>query len=126
MGEPHCDSLDAFGQKLQKTMDIPAAHASSIRVFFEVFGPSFASDDFVKSVAGFFERLGAFYGEQIKLLQSSGSASAKIDPAIAGRALAAMMDGVILHRGLFDLPVKRHRAMIKQSIALLIDGLRDD
>ena len=123
MGEPHCDTLEAFSDKLKRTMDIEKDHAGFIRVFFEVFGPSFASDAFVKSVSGFFDRLGEFYAEQIKQLQATGEASTSVDADTLGRSLAAMADGIILHRGLFDLPVKRHRMMIDQSVTLVKAGL---
>ncbi|MEM8985515.1 MAG: TetR/AcrR family transcriptional regulator [Pseudomonadota bacterium] len=124
MGEAHCDTLEAFGEKLKATMDIPAERAGFVRVFFEVFGPSFASEEFVKSVAGFFDRLGAYYADQIKMLQEAEEVSQNIDAAVAGRSLAAMVDGVILHRGLFAISVRRHRAMIKEAISMFADGLR--
>ena len=124
IGEAPCDTLDAFGEKLRKTMDIPAERAGFIRGFFDVFGPSFSSEEFVKSVAGFFDRLGAFYADHIKELQAVGEVTSKSDPAIAGRSIAAMVDGVIIHRLLFDLSARRHRAMIKETVAMLINGMR--
>ena len=124
MGEPHARTLKAFGAKLKRTMDVPAERASFVRVFFEVFGPSFAPEEFVKSVSSFFDKLGDYYGEQIALLQDNGEISKEIDAQTAGRSLAAMVDGVILHRGLFDIPVRRHRAMIKQAIYMFLTGLQ--
>ena len=124
MGDDHCETLEAFGEKLTATMDIPAERAGFVRVFFEVFGPSFASEEFVKSVAGFFDRLGDYYADQIKALQVDGQVSQDVDASVAGRTLAAMVDGVILHRGLFDISVRKHRAMIKEAIYMFASGLR--
>lgn len=121
---PPSETLEAFATRLKKTMDVQAEQAGSVRVFFEVFGPSFASDEFTKSVAGFFDRLGGYYADQLKKLQASGEVSKDLDAIVAGRALVAMVDGVIMHRGLFNLSARRHRAMIKEAIAMFVQGVR--
>lgn len=117
-------SLDDFMRHIRKTMDIPKDHTRFIRVFFEVFGPSFASEDFVESVSSFFERLGAYYSTQIQILQKRDEVPSHINPDVCGRALACMVDGMILHKGLFDLSTRRHRAMIEQALSLMAEGLR--
>ena len=62
MSAPLPESLDAFVKELSATVSIPDEHARFIRVFFEVFGPSFASEEFTKNIADFFERMGAMVG----------------------------------------------------------------
>ena len=113
------ETVDEFKSTLRKTMDIPKEHAAFIRVFFEVFGPSFASKDFVKKVAGFFERLGDHYADHIKQLQQNGEVSEEIDPKTTGRALAAMVDGIILHKGLFAISTAKHRKLIEASLDVM-------
>ena len=113
-------NADEFRSQLRNTMDISQDHASFVRVFFEVFGPSFASKDFVERVAGFFDRLGQHYAQQIEHLQDIGEFRPDIEPETTGRAIAAMIDGIILHRGLFSMPVKRHRELIDSSLNLLL------
>lgn len=120
------NTLAEFLDHLRATMDIPKEHASFVRVFFEVFGPSFASDEFVERIAGFFDRLGKSYAEQISRLQDLGEIDQAIDASVAGRALAGLVDGMILHRGLFGIPVRRHRLMIDEALLMLGTGLRSN
>ncbi len=122
-GEP-CDTLNAFLEELRTTMDISAEQASFHRVFFEVFGPSFASDTFTAHVARFFDRLGAHYAKQIARLQDLGEIAIHHHAPSIGRVLAGMLDGVALHRGLFDISQRRHRRMIEEAVAMLRTGLR--
>lgn len=118
------ETLDAFLEELLRTMDIPAEQSSFRRVFFEVFGPSFASDAFTSHVARFFDRLGAHYAGQITHLQDLGEIARHHHAPSIGRVLASMMDGVVLHRGLFDIAQRRHRRMIREAIGVLGTGLR--
>ncbi|MEO1223989.1 MAG: TetR/AcrR family transcriptional regulator [Pseudomonadota bacterium] len=119
-----CDTLDGFLEHLRTTMDVPADQASFHRVFFEVFGPSFASDEFTEHVARFFDRLGAHYARQIAHLQELGEIAKNLNGPSVGRVLASMLDGVVLHRGLFEISQTRYRRMIGEAIAMLGSGLR--
>ncbi|WP_298938500.1 TetR/AcrR family transcriptional regulator [uncultured Ruegeria sp.] len=119
-----CETLDAFLDELNRTMDIPTEQASFLRVFFEVFGPSFASEDFSQHVARFFDRLGAHYANQISHLQERKQVAEHYEAASIGRALASMMDGVVLHMSLFDITRRRHRRLVREAISMLGAGLR--
>ncbi len=118
------DSLDEFTEFLFSTMDIPQERANFIPVFFEIFGPSFSSDEFRLTVSTFFDKLGKFYARQIRRLQEKGQISASHDPETTGRALAAAFDGVILHRGLFSISQTQHHAMIRSLLAVMATGLK--
>lgn len=120
---PRPETLDAFIGGLARTIDIPEAHAKFIRVFFEVFGPSFASDDFARTVASFFDRMGAHYAAQIDHLQKQGDVRADLDPELFGRALASQLDGVMLHRGLLSIPKARQRKLNAQALQSIKRGL---
>lgn len=122
-GEASPETLDAFANDLSETMNIPDDHAKFIRVFFEVFGPSFASDAFSAKVAGFFDRLGEHYSGQIKHLQEVGQIRADADAKKLGRVLASLIDGMILHKGLFSISAKRHAAMRKEAVGMFVRGL---
>ena len=124
MGKSGFKSLDAFEAHLKATMTTTEDRAKFVRVFFEVFGPSFASTEFVKSVAGFFDRLGDYYASELESLKAAGEIRPDIDSKIAGRSLAAMVDGVTMHRGLFDISKARHAKMINAAVDLLIEGMR--
>jgi len=120
---PAPDTIDAFVETLSEGMDIPEDEAAFIRVYFEVFGPSFASDSFAARVAGFFDRLGAHYARTLARLQDRGAVRADLDPAATGRALAGMLDGMVLHRGLFGIDATRHAGLREASAALVLRGL---
>lgn len=124
IGAPLPASLDAFVTELSETISVPEENAKFIRVFFEVFGPSFASDEFTQKIADFFERMGAHYAKAIGHLQERGEVRESIDPELFGRALASLIDGVILHRGLFGIPNKRQAKLNAEALTVLAEGLR--
>jgi len=119
-----CKTLDAFLDELMQTMDVPAEQASFHRVFFEVFGPSFASNEFADHVARFFDRIGSHYAKQITYLQKLGEVAEHHHASSIGRVLASMLDGVVLHRGLFNISERRHQRMIREAITLFGAGLQ--
>ncbi|MGD1924929.1 MAG: TetR/AcrR family transcriptional regulator [Paracoccaceae bacterium] len=124
MSAPLPESLDAFIGELSTTVSIPDGHARFIRVFFEVFGPSFASEEFTKNIADFFERMGAHYAKAITHLQARGEVRDGVDAALFGRALASLIDGIILHRGLFGIAKKRQAKLSSEALSALANGLR--
>ena len=94
-----------------------------MRLFFEIFGPSFASHDFTRSVAAVFDRLGTHFAGEISRLQARGEISRDLDARTLGRALVSALDGLVLHRGIFAISPRRHRAMIDSVLVLLGRGL---
>lgn len=124
MGHAQYETLEDMQKHLKTAMDIPKDRANFVRAFFEVFGPSFASEAFVKSVADFFDRVGTYYTNQIIDLQKRGHISKAVEPKATGRALAAIVDGIIIHKGLFGISTARHRRMIGASLHLFCEGLR--
>lgn len=119
-----CETLNDFLEDFGRTMDAPPEQATFRRVFSEVFGPSLASDAFTAHVARFFDRLGTHYTQQIAYFQKTGQIADHHHAPSVGRALASMMDGVVLHRGLFDITNRRHKRMIRETIMILKAGLR--
>ncbi len=117
-------TLAEFLEKLRATMDVSAEQAALYRVFFEVFGPSFASAAFTAKIARFFDRIGAYYARQISFLQDNGEVADHHDATAVGRVLASMLDGVVLHRGLFAISSRRHRRMIGEALTVLGAGLQ--
>lgn len=118
------ETLDALLAALAETMTPSEDQSRFVRVFFEVFGPSFASDAFSAQVAGFFDRLGTHYAARIAHLQTKGEIRADAEAHALGRALASLLDGMLLHRGLFQLSQARYAVMRQQTIALFARGLR--
>eukprot|EP00752_Nemacystus_decipiens_P019279 g17335.t1 len=116
------NDLDAFATSLDATMNVPEDHARFIRVFFEVFGPSFASDSFAATVAAFFDKLGNHYAKALAHLQQQGAIRSDIDTSLLGRSLASTVDGMILHRGLFGISRARYAKMRKEMLQTLLHG----
>jgi len=122
-GQEMPETLNDFVDGLSQTMNIPDDHAKFVRVFFEVFGPSFASDAFSAKVASFFDKLGDHYTGQIEHLQEVEQIRGDTDAKKLGRAIAALTDGMILHKGLFSIPAKHHNGMRKEAIDMFVRGL---
>jgi AcrR family transcriptional regulator len=116
-------SLDEFVDRLSHSMDVTEDDARFIRVFFEVFGPSFGSDGFAAGVAGFFDRLGAHYAAQLAHLQAIGAVRSDVNTDTAGRMLAACVDGMRLHQGLFSIPDARGIALRADAVGMMARGL---
>lgn len=126
MSEKRCKTLEGFLDTLNRAVDVPAEQAAFYRVFFEIFGPSFASDAFTAKIAAFFDRLGSHYARQIKHLQKVGEVSPHHDAAAIGRMLAGMLDGIVLHQALFGISAKRHRRIAEAAVSVLATGLRPE
>lgn len=124
MSKEPWDTLDAFMEELRQTMDVSAEQASFHRLFFEIFGPSFGSDEFAKTVATFFDKLGSYYAKQIAHLQAVGEVAKHHDAISTGRVFSSMLDGIILHQGLFGISAKHHEKMVYEAIKVLGLGLR--
>ncbi len=116
-------SLAEFSRDLDQTMNVPDEHARFVRVFFEVFGPSFASDEFSQKVASFFDELGAHYASQIKALVDRGEIRNDVEPKNLGRALASLVDGMILHKGLFSVKKGQYQSMRRAALSMFLEGL---
>ena len=117
------ETIGAFVNSVAQAATISKEHAEFIGVFFEICGPSFASKEFTAAIADFFNRLGSHYAKQVAYLQSSGQVREDLNSEVFGRSLASVLDGMILHKGLFSIPEARYRAMCDAMIDMLIRGL---
>ncbi len=122
-GQKMPGTLEEFADGLSKSMEIPDGQSQFVRVFFEVFGPSFASETFSEKVASFFDKLGAHYAGQIAHLQEAGHIRSDADAGKLGRTLASLIDGMILHRGLFNISAQRHAEMRSEATNVFVRGL---
>ena len=116
-------SLAGFIDNIDDALKVDDQQAQFIRVFFEIFGPRFINEEFQKRVAAVFDELGGYYAEIIKALQDKGEVHANLDPNLAGRTLAGMTDGLILHRGLLGVASGRYDKLRKEAIKIFLRGL---
>ena len=121
---PAPETLDDFLAQLHASLDIPQEQASFIRIFFEVFGPEFRSEEFATSVAVYFDRLGKRWGAQISILQERGEIRAEINAELTARTMVSMIDGIVLHKGLFAICNTRYKLMVNEALCLVGNGLR--
>ncbi|MDP5220976.1 TetR/AcrR family transcriptional regulator [Ruegeria sp. 2205SS24-7] len=113
-----------FVTNLAQTVDTSDDHARFVRVFFEIFGPSFSSDAFAAKIADLFDRLGGSYAVQLRHLQELGEVRADLHAEDTGRVLASIMDGLAIHRGLFSIPDERNKALMQAALTTITNGLK--
>ncbi len=116
-------TLTGYMSQIRTALDASEETRIETRMFFEVFGPSFGSDEVVAEVAGFFERIGAQSTEQLRHLIKAGEVRSDIDADATGRSIAALIDGMVMHRAMFGLEDARYRAMMDTTLEMLRRGL---
>ncbi len=117
-------TLDDYMAQIRKALDVTEETRIETRMFFEVLGPSFGSDEVVAEVAGFFERIGAQNAQQLDYLIQTGEVRSDIDSNAMGRSIAALIDGMVVHRAMFGLGDERYRAMMKTTLEMIRRGLK--
>ncbi len=118
-------TLDDYMAQIRKALDVTEETRVETRMFFEVLGPSFGSDEVVAEVAGFFERIGAQNAQQLDYLIQRGEVRSDIDSDAMGRSIAALIDGMVVHRAMFGLGDERYRAMMKTTLEMIRRGLKN-
>lgn len=109
---------------IQEMLLVSDEESKFIPVFFEVFGPSFSSNDFVEKYSSFFNEIGSFYQSNLEMLKSKGLAHEDLSPNFLGRVLVSMLDGIILHKGLFNINDNNYNDMVKEVIKFLGRGIK--
>lgn len=117
-------TLNEFLQHIEKSLLISDEDSKFVPIFFEVFGPSFSSKEFVDKYDQYFNEIAEFYIKNIEILSNNGLLNEKINPTYLGRVLVSMMDGIVLHKGFFKMKNTYYNHMIKETIRLLADGLK--
>jgi len=119
---PPPTTLAQFLDGLRQTM--PVERLDATRLFFDVLGPGFADPRAAEMVGGFVDWLSAQYAALFRMLAATGQVRADIDPEATGRAVAAMLDGLVIHLALFNISAEEFAQRRDAAISLLSDGLR--
>lgn len=114
-------SLPDFLAGLRQTM--PVERLDATRMFFDVLGPGFDDPRATEIIGGFFDWLGERYAGMFRALAKAGQVRADLDPAAAGRAVTAMLDGLVIHLALFDIDAQTFARRRDAAISLLASGL---
>ena len=116
-------SLDELLTHIETSLLISEEETAFIPIFFEAFGPSFSSPKFVDTYKVFFDEIGVFYAKNLQLLVDNGSIEKNINVVALGRVLVSMLDGIVLHKGFFNLSKVSFNEMVKESLGLFRRGL---
>jgi len=116
-------TLDEFIKQIERTLLINEKEAKFIPIFFEAFGPSFHSEMFRDTIAKSFDDMGRYYHDNLVYLMENGEISRQIDANALGRVLVSMLDGVMLHYGLFNIPRDVFEKMVHEALILFKNGL---
>ena len=116
-------TLDEFIFHIKTSLLLDAEEAKFIPVFFEAFGPSFGSEAFRKTIADYFDNMGNFYSQNIAQLIVNKEIHSDINPQALGRVLVSMIDGIMLHYGLFSQTRENYENMLNESLYLFKQGL---
>jgi len=115
--------LASLMEQLRDTLLRGGENRQAIRMFFEVMGPGLEDGGLRQLIAGYFQRLGQSYGAALTDLQAQGAIRRDVEPEAAGRALAAMLDGMITHAALFDIPEVAFAGQVEASLQVIEAGL---
>ena len=123
VAKEYFDSLDGLLRHIENVLLVNEEETAFIPIFFEAFGASFSSPEFVDKYRSFFDEVGEFYAQNFQILIDKGVLSSNIESKSMGRVLVSMLDGVLLHKGFFCLEKEAYEGMVKQNIGLLKRGL---
>lgn len=123
---PHdtINSLDDVLQLLAHAIDTSEQVRGETLMFFEVMAPSLRSETVTSEVAKFFDRIGDSYGDALEKLKAKGEVRGGIDTAVYGRMIASLVDGMVTHRAIFNLPDARYKQMQDAALNMLEYSLR--
>jgi len=116
-------TLDGYIGQLRCMLDAPEEARGETRMFFEVLGPSFGSEEVVQEISAFFERVTAQNAVQLQALIDAGEVREGLDPEIAARMITTMIDGMVTHRALFGIKDGRYAAMLETTLEFIRRGL---
>jgi len=109
---------------IKKTLLICDEEALFIPIFFEVFGSKFTEAEFVKEYTEMFDDISKFYSDNIEILIQNKQIHPEINSEYLSRSITSMLDGFVLHKGLFKLESEKYKNMVKESISFLKRGMQ--
>ena len=123
IAKEYFDTLDGLLKHIEMSLLINEDETAFIPIFFEVFGSSFSSPQFLEKYKVFFDQLGDFYVKNFQILINKKLLNSDINPKVIGRVLISMLDGIILHKGFFNIEKEDYNEMVRESLELFKRGL---
>lgn len=112
------ETLDELLNHVKNNLLTNRKNAEFIKIFFEAFGTQLSSESFTEEYNTFFEDVSLFYKHNLEYLMKNDQISPTINSFTFSRALVSMMDGLILHRGFFNIPDEKYRGMVEDSMQM--------
>jgi AcrR family transcriptional regulator len=116
-------SLDSLLSHIEGGLFISEEELQFVPVFFGAFGSVAESKSLKQEISVFFDNSGKYYAQQLQSLVEQKVVDSRINPTALGWALTCMLDGILMHKSLFELSESRYNAMIKETISLYRRGL---
>ena len=123
MGKMHFDSLDSLLSHIEEGLFMSEEELQFFPVFFDAFGSGSESKNLTQEISAFFDNIGKYYAQQLQSLIDQKIINTHINPMALGRALTCMLDGLLMHKSLFDLSDSHYNAIVKETINLYRHGL---
>lgn len=123
MSQNYFSTLESFLNHIETGLLLSKQELLFIPIFFEAFGPSFASKEFALEIAVFFDKIGDYYAHHLQLLIDQGEIDNQVDAIVLGRVLTSMLDGILLHKSLFEVSDIRYKKMVSEATNLFRRGL---
>jgi len=117
-------TVDALLSHVEKALLISDEDTEFIPIFFEAFSPSFHTASFIEEYEEFFEEIADFYRENFRLFIENGFIDKSINSHALGRVFVSMLDGIVLHKGFFNLDKNAYEAMNREAISLFGRGIK--
>ena len=116
-------TLDELLEYIKNALLINEEDSKFIPIFFEAFGSQFSSPIFMNDYKSLFDKIGYFYTKNFKILIENKQIKNTINPDTLGRVLVSMIDGIVLHKGFFDIDEAKYSIMVDDAIELFRVGL---
>ena len=92
-------------------------------LLFEALGPGFTDPRARHAITGFLAWLGGYYSGALQRIGPEGGVRPDLDADAAGAALAAMLDGLVIHAALTESPPEEVTARAEAALLMLERGL---
>ena len=123
MCQIHFDSLDNLLSHIEEGLFISDEELQFVPIFFDAFGSGAESKNLTQEISAFFDNIGKYYAQQLQSLIEQKMVDSCINPTALGRALTCMLDGILMHKSLFELSDSDYNAIVKETISLYRRGL---
>lgn len=104
-------------------LSMPVERLAETQLFMDVLGPGFQNPQAKEIIGDFMDWLAEFYARQLHGLVENGQVRADLDADRAGRAIIALLDGLIMHLAVFRTTPEEFETRRDAGLDLIRAGL---